>query len=144
MGNNGKPGQPMTPEQRAKLPLSKVFAICRQQAHADFGGQKAVDYTKRKLRKAYADAGLDPSDEGLEFTAKLFVDSAMEHVNSVREKQKRQWEEIDRRGEMVAKAFDDYSKNGISINDFYEVVDTVFNGKRDKHPNANPPRKKDI
>ena len=76
----------------------------------------------------------------MEFTAKLFVDSAREHVNSVRAKQKRQWEEIDRRGEMVAEAFDDFSKSGISIHDFYEVVDTVFNGKRHNAPDREPPQ----
>jgi len=144
MGKNGKLGQPMTPEQRAKLPLSKVFAICRQQAHSDFGGQEPVDYVKKKLREAYTAAGLKPSERGLEFTAQLFVDSAREHVNSVRAKQQKQWEEIFRRHEMVAEAFDDFSKSGISIHDFYKVVDVVFNGKRHNDSIATPLTKEDI
>ena len=132
MGTNGKPGRPMTPEQRAKLPLTRIFAICRQQAHADFGGQDAVDYTKRKLREAYAAEGLDPSEEELEFTAHLFVDSAKGHVKSVRAKQQRQWDEIARRNLLIAKALDDYSKSAISKDEFLEEVDAVVNGERDK------------
>ena len=66
MGNNGKPGQPMTPEQRAKLPLSKVFAICRQQAHADFGGQEGSRLREEEAARGVYRGGIGSVGEGYE------------------------------------------------------------------------------